>query len=155
MDSLEAKMSKNSSKYAWHLIGKASHLLFWVRQNELTPYNILPRQAYILSLLYNLDHKATLDELSRLTDRKTGTLSIIISRMERDGLVTKLRENPRSVLLKYELTKKGIDAYKISSKLKSEKAIFSVLSGEERQQLISILEKVITRSEKIKKAKFS
>jgi DNA-binding MarR family transcriptional regulator len=75
--------------------------------------------------------------------------------MERDGLVTKLRENPRSVLLKYELTKKGIDAYKISSKLKSEKAIFSVLSEEERQQLISILEKVITRSEKIKKAKQS
>jgi DNA-binding MarR family transcriptional regulator len=75
--------------------------------------------------------------------------------MERDGLVTKLRENPRSVLLKYELTRKGIDAYKISSKLKSEKAIFSVLSEEERQQLISILEKVITRSEKIKKAKQS
>ena len=99
MDSLEAKMSKNSSKYAWHLIGKASHLLFWVRQKELTPYNIFPRQAYILSLLYNLDHKATLDELSRLTDRKTGTLSIIISRMERDGLIKKLRENPRSVLL--------------------------------------------------------
>jgi hypothetical protein len=65
MDSLEAKMSKNSSKYAWHLIGKASHLLFWVRQRELTPYNILPRQAYILSLLYNLDHKATLDESSQ------------------------------------------------------------------------------------------
>ena len=75
--------------------------------------------------------------------------------MERDGLIKKLRENPRSVLLKYELTKKGIDAYKISSKLKSEKAIFSVLSEEERLQLISILEKVITRSEKIKKAKLS
>jgi len=44
---------------------------------------------------------------------------------------------------------------KISSKLKSEKVIFSVLSEEERQQLISILEKVITRSEKIKKAKLS
>jgi DNA-binding MarR family transcriptional regulator len=96
-----------------------------------------------------------LDELSRLTDRKTGTLSIIISRMERDGLVKKLRENPRSVLLKYELTPKGIEAYKTSSKLKSEKAIFSVLSEDERQQLISILEKVIARSEKIKKAKQS
>src|SRR5208283_6015825 len=112
------------------------------------PYNILPRQAYILFLLYNLDHKATLDELSRLTDRKTGTLSIIISRMERDGLVKKIRENPRSVLLKYELTEKGVAAYKTSSKMKSEKAIFSVLSEEERRQLISILEKVITRTEK-------
>ena len=155
MDSVEAKISKNSYKYSWHLIGKASHLLFWVRQRELTPYNILPRQAYILFLLYNLDHKATLAELSRLTDRKPGTLSIIISRMERDGLIKKLRENPRSVLLKYELTKKGIEAYKTSSKMKSEKAIFSVLSEEERQQLISIMEKVIVRTAKYTKAKIT
>jgi len=155
MEEVETKIAQNSYKYSWHLIGKVSHLLFWVRQRELMPYNILPRQAYILFLLYNLDHKATLDELSRLTDRKTGTLSIIISRMERDGLVKKIRENPRSVLLKYELTEKGVAAYKTSSKMKSEKAIFSVLSEEERRQLISILEKVIDRTEKYKKSKAS
>ena len=113
MEEVETKIAQNSYKYSWHLIGKVSHLLFWVRQRELMPYNILPRQAYILFLLYNLDHKATLDELSRLTDRKTGTLSIIISRMERDGLVKKIRENPRSVLLKYELTEKGVAAYQM------------------------------------------
>jgi DNA-binding MarR family transcriptional regulator len=75
--------------------------------------------------------------------------------MERDGLIKKLRENPRSVLLKYELTKKGIEAYKTSSKMKSEKAIFSVLSEEERQQLISIMNKVIVRTAKYTKAKIA
>lgn len=103
MKNIEDRLSKNSSKYSWYLIEKASHLLFWVKQRELTPYNILSRQSYILYLLYNIDHNVTLTELSRLTDRKMGTLSIIISRMERDGLIKKIRGKPRSVLLKYEL----------------------------------------------------
>jgi DNA-binding MarR family transcriptional regulator len=71
--------------------------------------------------------------------------------MERDGLVKKLRDNPKSVLLKYELTEKGINAYKLSNKMTSEKEIMSVLSEEERQQLISILKKVIGEAEDYKK----
>jgi len=35
----------------------------------------------------------------------------------------------------------GIDAYKISNKMESEKEIMSILSEEERQQFITILQK--------------
>ena len=148
MIDLEEYLSRNSSVYSRHLIGKARHLMFWARQKELAPYNILSRQAYIMFILYNLDHKVTLAELSKYTDRKIGTLSIQMTRMERDGLVKKSRDTPKSALVKYELTKKGIRAYKISNKMKSEKAIMSVLSEEERRQLIAILTKVINAAEK-------
>ena len=151
MVSVEDVLAKNSSVYSRHLIGKTRHLMFWARQRELTPYHILPRQAYILFLLYNLGHKATLAELSRHSVRSINTLSIQMTRMERDGLVKKLRDNPKSVLLKYELTEKGINAYKLSNKMTSEKEIMSVLSEEERQQLISILKKVIGEAEDYKK----
>jgi DNA-binding MarR family transcriptional regulator len=153
MDDIEKIIAKNSSVYSRHLIGKARHLMFLARQRELTPYNILPTQAYILFLLYNLGHKVTLAELSKHTIRKMGTLSIQMTRMEKDGLVNKLRDNPRSVLLKYELTKKGIAAYKISNKMESEIAIMSVLSEEERQQFIAILQKVIGNAEIYNEAK--
>ena len=152
MLSLEEYLSRNSSVYSRHLIGKTRHLMFWARQKELAPYNIQTRQAYILFILYHLNHKATLAELSKYTDRKIGTLSIQMTRMERDGLVTKSRETPKSALLKYELTEKGREAYKISNKMKSEKEIMSVLSEEERQQLISILSKLVDKAEKYKKA---
>jgi DNA-binding MarR family transcriptional regulator len=148
MINLEAFLARDSSIYSRHLIGKARHLLFWARQKELAPYNILSRQAYIMFILYNLDHKATLAELSKYTDRKIGTLSIQMTRMERDGLVKKSRETPKSALVKYELTRKGINAFKISNKMKSEKAIMSILSEEERQQLIKILTKIIDEAEK-------
>jgi DNA-binding MarR family transcriptional regulator len=55
--------------------------------------------------------------------------------------------------LKYELTKKGIAAYKISNKMESEIAIMSVLSEEERQQFIAILQKVIGEAEIYNEAK--
>jgi DNA-binding MarR family transcriptional regulator len=82
-----------------------------------------------------------------------GTLSVQMTRMEKEGLVKKSRDNSRSVLLKYELTEKGIDAYKISNKMESEKEIMSILSEEERQQFITILQKVISKAEIYNEAK--
>jgi DNA-binding MarR family transcriptional regulator len=153
VDNIEILIAENSSVYSRHLIGKARHLMFLARQRELTPYNILPTEAYILFLLYNLGHKATLAELSKHTIRKMGTLSVQMTRMEKEGLVKKSRDNSRSVLLKYELTEKGIDAYKISNKMESEKEIMSILSEEERQQFITILQKVISKAEIYNEAK--
>ena len=112
MDDIEKIIAKNSSVYSRHLIGKARHLMFKAIQIKLAPIDISPQQADLLFILYNLGHKATLVELANHTIRKMGTLSIQMTRMEKEGLVNKLRDNPRSVLLKYELTKKGIAAYK-------------------------------------------
>jgi DNA-binding MarR family transcriptional regulator len=50
-------------------------------------------------------------------------------------------------------TEKGIDAYKISNKMESEKEIMSILSEEERQQFITILQKVISKAEIYNEAK--
>ena len=37
-----------------------------IRQVELTPYNITPRQAYILEILFKLGRKATLAGISKI-----------------------------------------------------------------------------------------
>jgi DNA-binding MarR family transcriptional regulator len=68
--------------------------------------------------------------------------------MERDGLLEKVREKPKSTLLRFQLTEKGIDIYKKSNEMKSDKTIMSVLTEAERQQLISIMKKVIRAAEK-------
>jgi len=46
------------------------------------------------------------------------------------------------------VTEKGIDIYKKSNEMKSDKTIMSVLTEAERQQLISIMKKVIRAAEK-------
>jgi DNA-binding MarR family transcriptional regulator len=102
----------------------------------------------VLFILYNLGHKATLSELAKHTDRENNTLSTQMRRMERDGIVKKIRETPKSTLLSFELTDKGIDTYNFVKKMKTIKGIMSVLSEEERQELISILQKIINEAGK-------
>ena len=103
-------------------------------------------------ILYHIGHKATLAELSRYTDRGISALSIQLARMEKDGLVKKSRENPKSALLKFELTEKGLNIYHQTNEMKAYEAVMSVLSMEERQQLISSLQKIINESEKYRTA---
>jgi DNA-binding MarR family transcriptional regulator len=69
--------------------------------------------------------------------------------MEKEGLVKKIRETPNSVNLTFELTEKGHTIYESCKKEKSIKAIMSVLSKEELQELISILEKISNKGRKI------
>ena len=139
-------ISKDSLLYSRYLIGKARHFILQVRQKELKPYLVSARQANVLIILYRLGRKGTLAQLAANTDRGISALSILTTRMEKDGLLKKVRETPKSNQLSFELTKKGLATYEKVKIMSSVKTIMSVLSEEERKQLISSLEKVITKA---------
>lgn len=145
---MSGKLEQNRYKYAHLLLGKARHLTVSARQKELAPLRISSRQAYILYFLYHLGHKATVAELAVDSDREKNTISLQMTIMAKDGLVRKIQEVPKSRLLSYELTEKGIEAYNKSKDSKTEKAIMTTLSKEECEQLISLLEKIIKKAEK-------
>jgi len=67
--------------------------------------------------------------------------------MEKDGLIKRITM-PKSRLLKIELTQKGLDIIKICTGTKSIDAIFSSLSGEQYQELGSILNVILNKLEK-------
>jgi len=138
--------SRDSGAYARLLIGRARHLMLNARQNKVAPYHISPQQAYLLFILQSLGHKATLSELAGYIDRGIKTLSMELTRMEKDGLVKKTRTTPKSTLLTIELTEKGFEIYKNTNNFKSDKAIMSFLSEEECQKLISMLNKIIIKA---------
>jgi DNA-binding MarR family transcriptional regulator len=140
----------NSMIYSRLLIGKARHLLLRARQKELSPFQISPRQASVLSVIYDLGDEANLTTLAQVTDRNANTLSIQMTRMEKDGLVKKVRVTPKSNQLRFELTEKGLEAYENSKAMKTVKAIMSALTEKERQQLIGLLEKLIKKAEQYK-----
>jgi DNA-binding MarR family transcriptional regulator len=130
------------------LINRARDMLLNARQKELAPYNISSRQAYILHILNILGHKATLVELAEYNEREINTLSVQMTKMEKDGLVKKVRETPKSTLLRFELTEKGQGIYNQSKKMKSDKAIMSALSDDECSELIVSLTKIIKKAAK-------
>ena len=65
--------------------------------------------------------------------------------MEKYGLIKRPQDNPRSRLLRMELTKKGLDSIKINRKGKTMEEIMSVLSAGERRQLHSLLNKLLVK----------
>jgi DNA-binding MarR family transcriptional regulator len=145
---IEEITARNRGLYARLLIGRARHLMLNARQKELSPYHLSSRQAYILFLLYHLGQRATLATLAKDGDREINTISLQMTTLEKDGLVKKIREVPKSRLLRFELTEKGLDIYNKSKNRKVDKAIMSTLSKEEREQLISLLKKIISKAEK-------
>jgi len=142
----------NSKLYSRILISRVRDLMLDIRQDELAPYDISPRQAYILEILFKLGHKATLTQLAKYNEREANTISVQMTKMEKKGLVRKVRKSSKSTLLIYELTQKGLDTYQQTKKQTSEKAIMSALSGDERQEFMALLNKILAKANKYRKA---
>jgi DNA-binding MarR family transcriptional regulator len=148
MTGMEETIEQNSKLYSRLLISRARDMTLNARQKDLAPFHISSRQAYILKVLFTLGNKATLSELAKHNEREINTLSVQMSKMVEEGLVKKTRQTPKSTLLTFELTDKGMEAYQSTSKMKTDKAIMASLTEEERQELIRLLEKVIKKAEK-------
>jgi DNA-binding MarR family transcriptional regulator len=65
--------------------------------------------------------------------------------MEKYGLVKRVHFQPRSRLLRIELTEKGLALTKIDGKSKAMREIMAVLDAKEQHQLHSLLTKLLVR----------
>jgi DNA-binding MarR family transcriptional regulator len=128
------------------LLAQAREAMMKARQKELAPYNLSPRQSAVLLYLQATNGKATPSEISRGLFRESHSISEILGRMEKQGLVRKVKDLDRKNMVRIELTEKGQEACNRSEKLSSIKKIFSTLSSEERQQLRFYLERLRDRA---------
>jgi len=126
----------------WLLLRKARLLIYKAREKELSQYGITPEQAGVLYIVQATGEKVTPAEIARLTIREPHTVSGLISRMEKAGLVRKVKDLDRKNLVRVALTNKGRQAYKQSTKREPIHLIMSCLSKEESQQLKLYLEKL-------------
>ena len=137
---------RDSFLYSRLLIGKTRQILFRARKKELDSYSVSPRQAHVITCIYELGERASLNELAKRTERNLNTLSINMTKMEQAGLVKKIRDTPKSTKLRYELTETGLNIYNEIKGIKSAKKIMETLTEEERQQLITLLEKIVNKT---------
>jgi DNA-binding MarR family transcriptional regulator len=121
----------------------SNHTILQRRQQELSSYKIPVRQLYVLRIIRTLGQNATLSEVAKQVERETNVISKQAMRMEKDGLIRRIKNTPKSNILKFELTEKGLEIAKMSLESKSLKKLFSSLSVEERCQIESILNKIL------------
>jgi DNA-binding MarR family transcriptional regulator len=143
----------NKHMQARQLLGRARRLMLYARNKELAPYHISSNQAFLLFVIYyhglnHPDHKISLAELAKESDREKNTISLQMSAMAKQGLVKKIREIPKSNQLSFELTEKGLDTFNKSKDWRTDKAIMSTLSKEELELLMALLSKIIKKAEK-------
>ena len=145
MGIIAAVSTNNNADQLSALIGKIHHKTMLVKQRELKPYDISIHQLRLLSIIQDMGSKATLSAISKIVERAVSVIDLQTVSMERHGLIKRVKDNPRSRLLRLELTKKGLDSVKINRKAKAMEEIMSVLDAKERRQLHSILDKLLVK----------
>ena len=126
----------------WVLLTQARAALSRARRKELHRHNITTRQSAVLFVIQAIGGKATPGEIARWLLREPHSISELLSRMEKDGLVRKIKGLDKKNVVRIVLTEKGRKAYDKSVVRESIHEIMSSLSEEERQQLRSCLQKL-------------
>jgi DNA-binding MarR family transcriptional regulator len=147
LSKLEKQIYQDDIVYTELLLEKTLRLISNFRKAELTPYKLSHREAHTLYILYKLGRKVTTAEIAKYREKGQPTICVQINKMKKDGLVKADRHTPNSHVVYFELTEKGLATFNKITKLPSPQVI-SVLSDEERHQLIAGLEKVTNMSRK-------
>lgn len=132
----------------WLLFSSIHHKMVALREKELYPYNITTSQLRLLRIIESLGSKAILSEVAKIVERKLDVISRQATMMEKDGIITRIRDKPKSRLLRLELTEKGKELLRTIHSSQGMNEVLSVLSKKERQQMSSALKKVLTKLNK-------
>ena len=141
---MKDRVSEDHDYNLWVRLHQARDMSFKAREKELSRYGITLMQAAVLFIIETIGKGATPGVISRWLLREPHTVSNILKRMEREGLVKKKDSvnNNKKRQVSISLTEKGQEAYSLSLKRESIKEIMSCLSEEERRQLELSLEKI-------------
>jgi DNA-binding MarR family transcriptional regulator len=136
-----------SDSYIYGLLEHAQSLIMRARGLELAQFGITREQMSVLHALLISDGSATIDEIGVIIIRQHNSVSTIVSRMSKLGLVKKERM-PHEKKFRVLITEK---ARKIVNTVprKSIEMIFNCLSATEKEQLATHLEQLVSQGHEI------
>lgn len=119
----------------WVLLAHTRHLIFKLRRRELSIFGISARKSAVLYIIEPLGDKATPAEIACWLLRELNSVSEVLGRMEKDGLITRVREPKRKNVVKVLFTDKGRELYNRAKANDPISCVMRALSEDERQQL--------------------
>jgi MarR family transcriptional regulator, 2-MHQ and catechol-resistance regulon repressor len=129
----------------WKLFDHARFMMARSREMELARYGLTPEQAHILDILTSQGGSTTINEIVDLTMRQHHSISTLINRMTKQGLVGKVQTPKDKRAFNVVITDKGRDLFKNIS-TESIRMTFTCLSQEDKQELNTQLKKLVVRS---------
>jgi len=132
----------------YFLLSNTRYAIFRAREKELLRYGVSPEQVGILFVVQALGNKATPAAISRQIIRQPHTVSALVDRMARRGLVKKVKDLDRKNLVRVVLTEKGQKVYDLSTKRSPIHRIMGSLDEGERKEFRKSLEKLLAKARK-------
>ena len=126
----------------WVILMQASDVFAKARGKEVKKFGVTFRQSGVLFHLTASNGRSTMGELSRWLMREPHSILVIVNRMEKDGLITKEKDNNGKGRTQVVITPKGREAYAQCLTRDSITETLSVLSSREKDQLFKSLKKI-------------
>jgi DNA-binding MarR family transcriptional regulator len=129
---------------AWVQLNQTRFAIIRLRDLEFTRIGLTPEQSAILQMLKAREGKSTVTQLANIWMRQRHSVSALVNRMQRQGLIKSVKV-PNRKDREIVITEKGQD---LAEKINADSiiAVFSFLSPEERQKLSQYLKMLLIRA---------
>ena len=104
---METNVATDQDYELWVLLHQACSPMARARDDELGPVGISRMQAAVLFIVRAITAPATPAEVSRWLFREPHTVSGLLNRMEKHGLVRKIKDLGRKNMIRIVITEKG------------------------------------------------
>lgn len=146
---MNSMLSTDQDYNLWVLLRQTRDAMVKARERELEKYGISSIQAAVLFTIQAIGAEATPAEISRRLVREPHSVSGLLNRMEKQHLITRVKDLPKRNMVRVVMTDKGREAYEQSTKRLSMHEIMSVLSEAERNQMWGYLERLRDKAMKL------
>jgi len=137
----DAKPLSDEYFILWIMIAQTKDAILRARQRDYARFNISnERRAVLWNIQINGGH-ATPVEISRQLFGEPHSVTEMLKRMEKEGLITRYKGSGRSKV-EVKLTEKGLEIFNQSLHNETDKRIFSILSKKQSQRLLIYLWKL-------------
>jgi DNA-binding MarR family transcriptional regulator len=133
--------------YVWGLLQHSTSLISRARELELAQYGITMEQMSVLHVLLVSGGSATIDEVATIIVRQHNSVSTIVNRMSKAGLIIK-KKQPQQKKYSLQITQKARDIA-ASIPRKSIELVFANVSLKEKEQMATCLEQLITTGHEV------
>jgi DNA-binding MarR family transcriptional regulator len=132
----------NTDFELWVLLDQTRFAISRARELELSLFGLTLTQATVLHTLQNRGGAATIIDIAKFTMKQHHSISTLINRMARQGLVKKVKGSDK---IQVVITPKGQEIYgKVTQS--SIEMIFSALSLQDKQKFGSYLKQVRSKA---------
>jgi DNA-binding MarR family transcriptional regulator len=129
----------------WRFLDLTRYAISRSRELELAQFGLTPEQAYVLDILSVRGGSTTIGYIMDITLRQHHTISTLIARMAKRGLVEKRRSVKDKRSYDVIITPEGQALFEKVTR-KSIELVFSTLSREDKRALGSLLQRLLIRA---------